>query len=167
VLGNETTGQRQWQGVIKFVAIHNRALTAAQIQQNFAAGVGQKFYLLFGVSSLTGVAQSYILFRAASTTITAISSPSRVHQPLDPNAKPANLPLSGMRIGVNGTLAPSGQSFATLSATVGGANYGRQRPAALPLDRDPGDARTVERPVLPVLRPARRTCTRTSSRPWW
>src|SRR5215472_11622114 len=50
VLGNETTGQRQWQGVIKFVAIHNRALTAAQIQQNFAAGVGQKFFLLFGVS---------------------------------------------------------------------------------------------------------------------
>ncbi len=28
VLGNETTGQRQCQGVIKFVAIHNRALTA-------------------------------------------------------------------------------------------------------------------------------------------
>src|SRR5215469_13527563 len=55
VLGNETTGQRQWQGVIKFVAIHNRALTAAQIQQNFAAGVGQKFFLLFGVSALSGV----------------------------------------------------------------------------------------------------------------
>ena len=29
------------QGVIKFVAIHNRALTGAQIQQNFAAGVGE------------------------------------------------------------------------------------------------------------------------------
>ncbi|HEY2419094.1 MAG TPA: LamG domain-containing protein, partial [Steroidobacteraceae bacterium] len=43
VLGNETTGQRQWKGVIKFAAVHNRALTAAQIQQNFAAGVGQKF----------------------------------------------------------------------------------------------------------------------------
>src|SRR6266513_4403453 len=61
VLGNETTGQRQWQGVIKFVAIHNRALTPAQIQQNFAAGVGEKYYLLFGVSSLSGVSQSYIL----------------------------------------------------------------------------------------------------------
>src|SRR5437867_2284258 len=55
VLGNETTGQRQWQGVIKFVAIHNRALMQAQIQQNFAAGVGEKYYLLFGVSALTGV----------------------------------------------------------------------------------------------------------------
>src|SRR5436853_6884647 len=51
VLGNETTGQRQWQGVIKFVAIHNHALTQAQIQQNFAAGVGEKYYLLFGVSA--------------------------------------------------------------------------------------------------------------------
>jgi len=123
VLGNETTGQRQWQGVIKFVAIHNRALTAAQIQQNFAAGVGQKFYLLFGVSSLTGVAQSYILFQGSQYDNYSYLFAQPKFISLDPNAKPANLPLSGMRIGVNGTLAPSGQSFATLSATVGGANY--------------------------------------------
>src|SRR5204862_229795 len=36
VLGNETTGQRPWQGVIKFVAIHNRALTPAQVQPTVA-----------------------------------------------------------------------------------------------------------------------------------
>ncbi len=123
VLGNETTGQRQWQGVIKFVAIHNRALTPAQIQQNFAAGVGQKFFLLFGVSSLTGVNESYVLFQASQydTYSYLFAQPKFIS--LDPNAMPANLPISGIRIGVNGVLAPAGQAFTTVSSTVGGSGY--------------------------------------------
>src|ERR1019366_1541322 len=40
-------------------------MTVSQIQQNYAAGVGQLYYLLFDVSALTGVAQSYILFTAS------------------------------------------------------------------------------------------------------
>jgi hypothetical protein len=123
VLGNETTGQRQWQGVIKFVAIHNRALTLAQIQQNFAAGVGQKFFLLFGVSSLTGVNQSYILFQGSQYDNYSYLFAQPKFISLDPNAMPASLPISGMRIGVNGVLAPAGQSYATMSATVGGSSY--------------------------------------------
>jgi len=124
VLGNETTGQRQWQGVIKFVAIHNRALTAAQIQQNFAAGVGEKYYLLFGVSSLSGVSQSYILFQASQYDNYSYLFYQPKFISLDPKAVvPANLPISGMRLGVNGVLAPAGQAYATLSASVGGANY--------------------------------------------
>jgi hypothetical protein len=124
VLGNETTGQRQWQGVIKFVAIHNRALTPAQIQQNFAAGVGEKYYLLFGVSSLSGVSQSYILFQASQYDNYSYLFYQPKFISLDPNAVvPANLQISGMRLGVNGVLAPAGQAYATLSASVGGANY--------------------------------------------
>ena len=123
VLGNETTGQRQWQGVIKFVAIHNRALTAAQIQQNFAAGVGQKFFLLFGVSQLTGVNQSYILFQGSQYDTYSYLFDQPKFISLDPNAMPANLPLSGIRIGVNGSLAPAGQAFTTVSSTIGGSNY--------------------------------------------
>src|ERR1700719_1161154 len=124
VLGNETTGQRQWQGVIKFVAIHNRALTAAQIQQNFAAGVGEKFYLLFGVSALSGVSQSYILFQASQYDNFSYLFYQPKFISLDPNAVvPANLPISGIRLGVNGVLAPAGQAYATMSASVGGANY--------------------------------------------
>src|SRR5215469_11214172 len=123
VLGNETTGQRQWQGVIKFVAIHNRALTLAQIQQNFAAGVGQKFFLLFGVSQLTGVNQSYILFTGSQydTYSYLFAQPKFIS--LDPNAMPASLPISGIRIGVNGALPPAGQAFTSVNATVGGSNY--------------------------------------------
>jgi len=124
VLGNETTGQRQFQGVIKFVAIHNRALTEAQIQQNFAAGVGQKYFLLFGVSALSGVPQSYILFQASQYD----NYSYLFYQPkfISLNSKatvPANLQISGIRIGVNGALAPAGQSYATMAASVGGANY--------------------------------------------
>jgi hypothetical protein len=124
VLGNETTGQRQWQGVIKFVAIHNRALTPAQIQQNFAAGVGQRYFLLFGVEALSGVSQSYILFQGSQYDNYTYLFDQPKFISLDPNATvPANLPISGIRIGVNGTLAPAAQSFATLNASVGGANY--------------------------------------------
>jgi Concanavalin A-like lectin/glucanases superfamily len=124
VLGNETTGQRQWQGVIKFVAIHNRALTPAQIQQNFAAGVGQRYFLLFGIEALSGVSQSYILYQGSQYDNYTYLFDQPKFISLDPNATvPANLPISGIRIGVNGTLAPAGQSFATLHASVGGANY--------------------------------------------
>ena len=124
VLGNETTGQRQWQGVIKFVAIHNRALTQAQIQQNFAAGVGEKYYLLFGVSALSGVSQSYILFQASQydTYGYLFSQPKFIS--LDPQAvAPSNLQISGVRLGVNGVLAPAGQAYSTMSVSVGGTAY--------------------------------------------
>ena len=124
VLGNEVTSQRQWQGTIKFVAIQNRALTPAQIQQNFAAGVGQKYYLLFGVSSLTGVPQSYILFQAAQYDSYSYLFAQPKFISLDPTATiPPSLKLSGIRLGVNGQLAPTGQSFTTVSTTLGGSSY--------------------------------------------
>ncbi len=124
VLGNETSGQRQWQGVIKMVAIYNTALTAAQITQNFNAGVGQKYYLLFGVSSLTGVNRSYIMFTASQYDNYSYLFYDPTFISLDPNATiPANLQVAGIRIGVNGLLAPAGQSFATLKTTIGGAGY--------------------------------------------
>jgi hypothetical protein len=124
VLGNETTGQRQWQGVIKFVAIHNRALTLAQIQQNFAAGVGQKFFLLFGVSQLTGVSQSYILFQGSQYDSYSYLLAQPKFISLDPTAAiPPGLKISGIRIGVNSVLAPSGQAFTSVNSTVGGSSY--------------------------------------------
>ena len=124
VLGNETTGQRQWQGVIKFAAVHNRALTPAQIQQNFAAGVGQKYFLLFGVSQLSGVPQSYILFQGSQYDTYSYLFYQPKFISLDPTATiPANLKLSGIRLGVNGTLDVAGQSFTTVNTTLGGANY--------------------------------------------
>ncbi|MDE2306548.1 MAG: LamG domain-containing protein, partial [Gammaproteobacteria bacterium] len=62
VLGNEVSGDRSWSGLIKFVAIHDRALTPAQVLQNYQAGVGQRYFMLFDVSAVTGVPQSYVMF---------------------------------------------------------------------------------------------------------
>ena len=124
VLGNETTGQRQWQGLIQFLGIYNTALTPAQVAQNFAAGVGQKYYLLFGVSQLTGVAQSYILFTAMQYDNYSYLFYQPKFISLAANATiPGNLSLADIRIGVNGQLAPTGQSFSTINTTLGGSNY--------------------------------------------
>ena len=165
VLGNETTGQRQWQGTIKFVAIHSRALTQPQIQQNFAAGVGEKYYMLFNVSALSGVSQSYILFQASQYDTYSYLFYQPKFISLDPTATvPANLKISGMRMGVNGALAPAGQSYATMNANGRRLDlHGGQRPAAVgPGNGGAGIARAGQRPVLPRLRPGRlaRACLR-------
>ena len=38
VLANEPTGDRPWLGTFHLVAFYNRALTGAEVQQNFGAG---------------------------------------------------------------------------------------------------------------------------------
>ncbi len=65
LLGNETSGNRKWQGTVRFAAVYNRALTQEQVQQNFAAGVGERYFLLFNVSALTGVNQAYVMFEVS------------------------------------------------------------------------------------------------------
>ena len=123
VLGSETTGKEQWTGVIKFAAIHSRALTAAQVMQNYNAGVGEKYFLLFDVSSLSGVPQSYIQVTASVLDSYAYLFTAPTFISLNPNAAPANLVIKGIRYGVNGVLQSSGQSWAMVNATVGGAAY--------------------------------------------
>jgi len=126
VLGNEVSGDRSWQGLIKFVAIHNRAMSAAQVLQNFNAGVGERYYMLFNVASVTGVSQSYIMF-----TVSQYDSYSYLfYQPtfisLDPTVTASNLPsipVQGIRIGINGTIPQVGQAYIPLNTTITGANY--------------------------------------------
>jgi Concanavalin A-like lectin/glucanases superfamily len=123
VLGNEVSGDRSWQGLIKFVAIHSRALTGAQILQNFNAGVGQRYYMLFNVADITGVAQSYVMF-----TVSQYDSYGYLfYQPtfisLDASAKPNNIAIKGVRIGINGTLPSVGQAYIPLSTAVTTTSY--------------------------------------------
>jgi Concanavalin A-like lectin/glucanases superfamily len=126
VLGNEVSGDRSWQGLIKLVAIHSRAMSAAQVLQNFNAGVGQRYYMLFNVSSVTGVSQSYVMF-----TVSQYDSYSYLfNQPtfisLDSSVTAANLPsipLKGMRIGLNGAVPSVGQAYIPLNMTITGAGY--------------------------------------------
>jgi hypothetical protein len=129
VLGNEVSGDRSWQGLIKFVAIHSRSMTAAQVLQNFNAGVGERYYLLFDVSTVTGVSQAYVMM-----TVSQYDSNSYLfYQPtfisLDPTVTASTLPsipVQGIRIGINGTIPQVGQAYIPLNTTVTGASYTSQ-----------------------------------------
>ena len=126
VLGNEVSGDRSWQGLIKFVAIHSRAMSATQVMQNYNAGVGERYYVLFNVSAVTGVSQAYVMF-----TVSQYDSYSYLfYQPtfvsLDPNVTSSTLPniaVQGIRIGINGTIPQVGQAYIPLNTTITGANY--------------------------------------------
>jgi len=123
VLGNETSGTRQWTGLLKFVAIHDRALTLEQVQQNFAAGVGERYFVLFNVSTLTNVAQSYIMFEVSQYDSYSYLFNKPTFISLAPDAQPGSIQIKGMRIGINGTEAPVGQAYIPLDVTVSNANY--------------------------------------------
>jgi hypothetical protein len=127
VLGNEVSGDRSWQGLIKFVAIHSRSMTPAQVMLNFNAGVGQRYYVLFNVSDVTGVSQAYVMF-----TVSQYDSYSYLfYQPtfvsLDPNVTastlPASIPVQGIRIGINGTVPQVGQAYIPLNTAITASNY--------------------------------------------
>jgi hypothetical protein len=124
VLGNEVSGDRQFQGVFRLVAVYNRALTEPQIQTNFQAGVGEKFYLLFSVSHLVGVPESYILFEVSQFDSYSYLFEQPTFISLDPTAKPGSIPIAGMRIGVNGEEAAVGQAYRTLDTTITDSQYG-------------------------------------------
>lgn len=113
VLGNETSGNRQWQGVIRQVAVHNRVLTPEQIVQNFDVGVGQKFYLLFYLGDhITTVPEPYLLFEVSQFDSYSYLFNKPRFISLDAGVTdPGPITIAGMRIGVNGNLADVGQAF--------------------------------------------------------
>ncbi len=123
VMGNETDGNSPWQGAIRMVAIHNRALTPEQVQANFEVGVGQKFYLLFGVSHLIDVPESFIVFEVSQFDSYAYRFTSPFFISLDDSAEPSNIPLRGMRLGINGKEATVGQAWANLDVVLDSDAY--------------------------------------------
>jgi hypothetical protein len=123
VLGNEVSNNRPWAGVVRLVAIHNRALTAPQVLQNFEAGVGEKFFLLFGIEHIVNVPKSYILFEATQYDSSGYLFTNPKFISLDPAAMPGSIPLEGMRIGLNGAEPHVGQAYRLLKTTIVDANY--------------------------------------------
>jgi Concanavalin A-like lectin/glucanases superfamily len=123
VLGNEVSSDRSWQGLIKFVAIHDRALTQPQIMQNYNAGVGQRFYVLFNVADVTGVAQGYVMFTVSQYDSSSYLFTAPTFISLDPAAKPDGIVVKGIRIGINGMIPTVGQAYIPLNTTVTAAKY--------------------------------------------
>jgi hypothetical protein len=123
VLGNETSNNRQWRGVIRFAAVHERALTPEQVQMNFAAGVGERYFLLFDVTALTGVPKSYVMFEASVYDSYGYLFTRPTFISLDPAVEPSSIAIEGIRIGVNGAEAQAGQAYANVDTAVTAASY--------------------------------------------
>lgn len=114
VLGNEASGDGLWQGTLRLVAIHNRELTQAQIVQNFDVGVGEKFYMLFGIEDIINVPTAYILFEVAQLDSYSYLFTRPHFITLDIGQQPQNIPIQGLRIGINGAEVDKSQSYANM-----------------------------------------------------
>lgn len=123
VLGNETDGNSPWEGTLRLVAFHNRALSPEQVRTNFEAGVGQKYYLLFGVSHLIDVPQAYIVFEVSQFDSYSYLFTQPFFISLDDNASPGGIALEGMKLGLNGRETLTGQAWSLLETTLNSSDY--------------------------------------------
>lgn len=126
ILGNEASNNRPWAGKLRLVAIHNRAMTQAQISQNFEAGVGEKLFLLFGLGDLPGVPpQSYIMFTVSQFDSYSylFDQPTFVNLDSGATAPATDLVVKGMRIGLNGDEPAVGQAYSKLDTTIANTSY--------------------------------------------
>ena len=145
VLGNEVSSDQLWQGTLRMVAIHDRVLTQEQITQNFDVGVGEKFYLLFGIEDIINVPQTYILFEVAQFDSFGYLFNKPHFLTLDATQNPQGIPLQGLRIGINGAEADVGQSFANIDTMLDASLFEELgQPlasigAVLPLEKGPDD----------------------------
>ncbi|HED15971.1 MAG TPA: LamG domain-containing protein [Gammaproteobacteria bacterium] len=123
VFGNEAGGNGgalQWAGQLRLVAISDRAMTAAQVKQNFDVGVGEKFLLLFEVSAWTGIPRNYVMFEVSQFDNFSYLFNKPVLISLDANATATSVPMQGMSIGINGKEAAVGQAYRNMNTTIDG-----------------------------------------------
>jgi hypothetical protein len=145
VVGNEASGDGLFTGTFRLVAMHNRALTPEQITQNFDVGVGEKFYLLFGIEDIINIPTAYILFEVTQYDSYSYLFTQPHFLTLDPAQQPEGIPLQGMRIGVNGAEVDISQSFANMDQTLSASLFAElgqplgSLGAIMPLEKGPQD----------------------------
>lgn len=123
VLGNEVSSNKPWSGVIKMVALYNRAFTADQVKTNFDAGVGERYFLLFNVEQLINVPKSYVMFEVSQFDSYGYLFDKPTFITLDGTALTTDIRVKGMRIGMNGSEAKAGQSYIPLDTTVAATGF--------------------------------------------
>ncbi len=126
VLGSEAGGGNGWSGQIRLLAIHNRVLTTDQIRENFEVGVGERFYLLFNVSAHVDIQDAYIVFEVSQFDSYSYLFAAPFFVILNADETPANVPLEGMRIGLNGREVTVGQAYTHLDLLLNQADYEAQ-----------------------------------------
>lgn len=140
MLGSESSGAFQWQGIIRFAAIYNRVLQPEEILQNFDAGVGEKYYLMFKLEhcedvdncvDLTGINDgfdSYVVFETSvfDSYSYLFNQPFlyRIGSDGATQSSYSGIQLQGMRIGINGKEPTVGQAYAKLDTTLEASEYG-------------------------------------------
>ena len=146
ILGNEASGDGLWEGTFRLAAVHRRALTQEQITQNFDAGVGERFYMLFDISARIGapVDTSFILFEAQQFDTYAYLFDKPHFTTLD-GVDRDNIAIKGMHIAMNGQEIAVGQSYANLDQSTDSAliaELGQPLSAlgaVVPLEKGPED----------------------------
>ena len=126
VVGNEVTGnttESNWSGNMRFLGIHKRAMSAADIAANYKVGVGAKYLLLFNISELLDsdpakYSGSYLVFEVQQMDDYGYLFANPFFTNLDGKTIDSNIALQGVRIGINGEEAPVGQVFANLNTTL-------------------------------------------------
>lgn len=126
ILGNEAGGEYPWRGTIRFLAIHNRALTAEQVLTNYNVGVGQKILVAFSIADLIDdMDDAYIVFQVEQFDDYSylFNEPFFFSFGETPTS---DIRIQGLRIGVNGREAAIGQVFANLDVTISAADFDPQ-----------------------------------------
>lgn len=118
ILGREASNNHVWQGDIRLLAVYNRALTDVQVSQNYDVGVGEKFFLLFSISELVALSNTYVMFEVSQyDNYSYLFSNANVVN-LDNKSFTEDLSLKNMRIAINGKESAVGQAYANLDLTI-------------------------------------------------
>ena len=114
VIGNEVTNDRLWLGTFEMVAIHNKTLSATEVQQNFAAGAGDYVTLQFDVTSALGAtARVDMLAKQLDDASYVFAKPAFVG--------PTGTKVKNIRVAVNDTVPVAAQTFRRVDTTVLGS----------------------------------------------
>lgn len=145
VLGNTTANTNPWAGSMRMVAVHNSALSAEQVVQNFDVGIGLKYFLLFSVSEVLdtpGVCHEleegertnycYLVYEVSQFDENSYLFNKPFFANINPNGAESNFDLQGIRLGINGKLAQIGQAFTNVDTAVTG-KFGNPVQALAPI----------------------------------
>jgi hypothetical protein len=123
-IGSEVDNNNRWGGTVRLLAIHNRVLTPEQITQNFEVGVGEKYYLLFNVADHVDIPDAYVVFEVSQFDSYAYLFDEPFFSVLnDAGVTLGDIPLEGMRLGLNGRELTVGQAFGNLNVTINDVDY--------------------------------------------
>jgi len=118
ILGKEASNQHKWQGDIRLLAIYNRALAPEYIQQNYDVGVGEKFFLLFSVSELVNLANTYVMFEVSQYDNYSYLFNNAAIVNIDGTPVSSSFNLKGLRLGLNGKESAQGQAYENIDLSI-------------------------------------------------